>query len=336
MPTATAQPSGIPGYRWWLITGCSTLVLLLQLWLFKPIIDSYFPNLDEIAVQVASTPIGGPASPLWWLRHGFHGYFVPFPDWQTLDTNYWRPLVNAYYWGSYQIFGDHWGDQLILGYAVHALAVGLTCYLALNVLRLNLWLTAAAVVIAAFNPAYLHQDLLRDPFLIPRATQFPIYQIEVLDALLVMLGFLAFVKRRFWLFGLLVSLALLLKETALSAPGQERGCESLLVGARRGRRGRRGEYCLVGGTRARRAAGREEVAPEQHGQCSGAMGECARIRTGQPGRSAGAVERGALWLPLVCARTGGGFCRDLARARSGRDRARADVGLGRAATAFAV
>jgi hypothetical protein len=68
-------------------------VLLLQLWLFKPIIDSYFPNLDEIAVQVASTPIGGPASPLWWLRHGFHGYFVPFPDWQTLDTNYWRPLA---------------------------------------------------------------------------------------------------------------------------------------------------------------------------------------------------------------------------------------------------
>ncbi len=143
---------------------------------------------------------------------------APYPEWPGSGSDFWRPLANVYYWLSYHAFGQQWGDQLLVGYAAHAIVVGLICYLALAVFRLNWWLALAAVAIAIFNPAYVQQDALRDPFLIPRAIQYPIYQIEIFDALLVVLALLAFLKRRFALFSLLTMVALLFKETAVLAP----------------------------------------------------------------------------------------------------------------------
>ncbi len=63
MTTAAAQPSGLSTRQWWLTTACVALVWLLQLWLFKPMIEDYFPTLDKIGVRAGSTPIGGPVKP---------------------------------------------------------------------------------------------------------------------------------------------------------------------------------------------------------------------------------------------------------------------------------
>jgi hypothetical protein len=182
------------------------------------VVTDFFPTLDEVALQADSTPAGGPVDASGWFTRGFQGYFAAFPEWSPAPSDYWRPLVNAYYWVSYQLFDHHWGAQLLVGYAAHALVVGLVAYLVLLLLRLNPWLAAAAIAIAALNPAFVHQDLLRDPLSIPRAIQYPIYQVEVLDALIMILAVIAFLRRRFVWFGLLATMALLLKETAISLP----------------------------------------------------------------------------------------------------------------------
>jgi len=218
MAPAVAQRAGLSKWQWWLIAALVLLLWLLQRWLFRPILLDYFPTLDEIGVRAGSMPIGGPINPWRWFTHGFEGYFVPYPEWGGPGSDFWRPLVNGYYWLSYHVFGQHGADQLLVGYAAHALVVGLVCYLSVAVLRLRWWLAAAAVAIAICNPSYLQQDTLLDPFLIPRAIQYPIYQIEIFDALLVVLALLAFLERRFALFSLLTMVALLFKETAVSAP----------------------------------------------------------------------------------------------------------------------
>jgi hypothetical protein len=206
-----------PRYRLSLIL-LAALLLLLQVWLFRPITADYFPSLDEIAVQGASNPALGAIDPLGWWSQGFHGYFQPFPEWPSTSSDLWRPLVNVYYWASGLAFGDTWADQLLIGYALHALVASLVGYFALVVLRLNRWLAFAAIAIAVLNPAYVLQDALHDPYQIPRALQYPIYQIEVLDALLALLAVLAFIAGRFAWFALVATLALLLKETALVLP----------------------------------------------------------------------------------------------------------------------
>ena len=199
---------------------CAPLVmvtLLLQVWLFHPLVAEYYPTLDEIAMQAASTNIGGAVHPSLWFTQGLHGYFVPYPEWNVSATDYWRPLVNCWYWLNQQLSGDHWANQLIFGYLAHSLVVGLTCYFAASVLGLNPVMLSAAVLIAMFNPSYVFHSV-NDPFSIPRATQFPIYQIEVIDALLMMVAMLAFLRRRYWEFSLIATAAVLFKETALALP----------------------------------------------------------------------------------------------------------------------
>jgi hypothetical protein len=71
-------------------------------------------------------------------------------------------------------------------------------------------------LIAALNPAVW--ALYPDTFAIPPVLQFPAYQTEILCGALVLTAFLGFVRRRFVLFALAVTLALFLKETALTIP----------------------------------------------------------------------------------------------------------------------
>jgi hypothetical protein len=99
--------------------------------------------------------------------------------------------------------------------------VGLTGLVAYYSFRLSRWLTAMAMTISAFNPAFWsHNDSL-DSFshnTVPELIQYPVYQTEILCALLMMAACLAFIKRRYVLFCVVTTLALLLKETALTLP----------------------------------------------------------------------------------------------------------------------
>jgi hypothetical protein len=197
------------------------ITFLFYLWLLRPIIHDYFPTADEFALEVASTPIGGHLDPTKWFTQGFHFYFLSYAEWQRASTDFWRPLANFLFWLNYQLFGTHWSNQLVLGYLTHALMVGLTGYVAYCTFNLNRWLTASAMMISAFNPALWSRSETYNSFsynTAPELIQYPTYQTEILCALLMMSACLALIKGRYILFFAVTTLALLLKETALTVP----------------------------------------------------------------------------------------------------------------------
>ncbi|MGH8230945.1 MAG: hypothetical protein ACRESY_03900 [Steroidobacteraceae bacterium] len=199
----------------------SAATLLFYCLLLRPIIRSYFPTGDELALEVVSTPIGAHLNPASWFTQGFHFYFVPYPEWGIANTNFWRPLANVLFWTYYQLFGTHWSDQLVVGYLAHALVVALTGYIAYCQLKLNGWLTALAMLIAAFNPAMWAHNEDRISFsynTAPELIQYPVFQDEMLCTLLMLCAYIAFLHGRFVLLCALATVALLLKETALTVP----------------------------------------------------------------------------------------------------------------------
>jgi hypothetical protein len=210
-----ASPAkGARSYAW---PGVATLAtLVFQLWICGPLLADYFPTKDDIALEAISTPIGGPVAPSSWVIEGFHGMFATYPEWGTQNTDFWRPLANVCYWVHYQLFGTHWYSQLIIGYLLQALVVGATTYIALNVLLLPGLYAALAALIAVFSPALW--SLYATDQSISSLVQYPVYQMEILCALLMLTGFIAFVREKYLLFALLLTAAVCLKETALAIP----------------------------------------------------------------------------------------------------------------------
>lgn len=196
--------------------------------LCRPLIEDYFPIHDDLALEATATPLGGPVRPQTWFTDGYHAFFRSFPEWGWEDANFLRPLAQALYWLHYQLAGTHFASQLVVGYAAHAIAVGLVAWLALGVLELAPGYAAVAVLIAALNPA------LWTPFLgqyaIAPLLQLPVYQTEIACAVLMLVATLAFASGRYRRFGLIVTVALMLKETAITAPISA----LLLAGAWRG------------------------------------------------------------------------------------------------------
>jgi hypothetical protein len=209
-----SAPTLRANWHWYALLWLSSFALYL--WLCAPLIAHYYPTTDDIAIEAASTSLGGPIHPWDWIVHGFGDYFQPYPEWQSRPSNFFRPLFNAVFWGYYQVFGLHWSYQLVAGYLVHALAATLAAYLAVAVLGLSRIAALVAISIAILNPACW--AIYPDTFAIPPVLQFPAYQIEILCALVMLLAFLAFVRSRFVLFAVCATLALLLKETALTLP----------------------------------------------------------------------------------------------------------------------
>ena len=181
-----------------------------------PLIADYSPTVDEFAIEVASTNIGGNLNPLHWFTEGFHYYFVAMPEWSTSASDFWRPLANFMFWLHYQLFGANWGSQLVLAYLTHAIVVGMSGVIALRIFNLNAKSAAIVMLIAVFNPAFWSTSTTF--YSLPELVQYPIFQTEIVCALLMLLAFLAFIKGRYPLFCLIATLALLMKETALTIP----------------------------------------------------------------------------------------------------------------------
>lgn len=197
------------------------VTFLLQVWLCRLLIAGYFPTGSELALEVTSTDIGGTVNPSIWFTQGFHYFFQSYPEWQVAKTDFCRPLGNALFWLNYYLFGTTWGSQLVFGYLTHAMMVGLTGYVACRVFNLNRWLAVTAMLIAALNPAYWSVNDSYNSFSYnsaPELLQYPIFQTEIVCALLMMAAFLAFIRSRYVLFCAFATIALLLKETALTVP----------------------------------------------------------------------------------------------------------------------
>lgn len=201
--------------RWWPVAAASA-TFASALALCAPMINAYFPTTDDIALEATSTPIGGASDPAVWVRNGFHGYFDPYPEWGAVRTDFWRPLANVFFWLHYQLFGEHWSSQLVFGYAAHAVVVGLTAHLALNVFRLGRRLAAMATLASAVNPAvWSRYEWIHS---IPGPLQYPIFQTDIGCGLLMLVAIFGFLKGRYLLFCIFTTVALLLKETALPLP----------------------------------------------------------------------------------------------------------------------
>ena len=216
---------------WWTWPALAAAVTLaFQVWVCLPLIEHYVPTNDDIALVVASTEVEGWEDVARWITMGFRPYFLPYPEWNEFRTDFLRPLANVLYWLHHQAFDGDWATQLLVGYAAHAVVVGLTAYLALGVFGLRPPFALVAILIAALNPAYWHRT--DSPYSIPYLAQFPIYQTEIVCALLMLSAMIALIKERYPLFAVFGTLALLLKETALPL-----STSALLVAAlsRRGR-----------------------------------------------------------------------------------------------------
>ena len=96
---------------------------------------AYFPAGDEFALLVSSTRFFHP-HPGDWFRHGFSGYFCPYPDLSLPYSNFLRPMANFTYYLQSFVFGRHWGDYLLGTYVIEAAAVITVWYLARMCLRL--------------------------------------------------------------------------------------------------------------------------------------------------------------------------------------------------------
>jgi hypothetical protein len=206
-------------FRWWAPALVVLGAFVLQVLIFRGVLQDYFPTADDVAVAAVSTDAGGPAAAASsWLTDGFHNYFNCDQEWPWVrqTTNFVRPLGNLLYWLCYSVFGANWSGQLLVGYLVHALTVALVLHLALNVLRLPRSSALAATLVALLNPAYLSRNL--DPYIIPWEVQFPVYQFEVFAAFLSVLSIICFLRRNVVGCGVLATLAVFFKETALTVP----------------------------------------------------------------------------------------------------------------------
>ncbi len=211
----TAKASAVrTGLAWAVVA--FVLTLGFELLLCWPLIAGYFPTNDELAIELLSTRLGGPVHPYAWVTQGFHHMLACYPEWGDFDTDVWRPLANALFWLHYELAGTNWGSQLVFGYVVHATIVGLIAYLAITVFRLGVASAVTAVAIAALNPGLWSP--FPSPRLISNMLQFPIHQVEMVCALLMLLAFLAFIHERYLVFAIFGTLGVCCKETALTAP----------------------------------------------------------------------------------------------------------------------
>jgi hypothetical protein len=184
--------------------------------LCRPLISSYFPTSDDLAFEATSTPAGGPVDPRVWVAQGFHGYFMPYPEWQSLNSDIWRPPVNALYWIHHELFGSLWWSRLVAGYLAHGMTVGLVTYIALAEFSLTPLLAALAALMATLNPGLW--SIYASPNEMSYALQLASFQTEILCTLLMLLAFIAFLEERLAAFALISFCALCLKETALTVP----------------------------------------------------------------------------------------------------------------------
>ncbi len=200
------------------VVGSACFLLLLAYWV-RFLRLPYFPAGDEFSLLVHSTRFFHP-QPLQWFRHGFAGYFEPYPDLSLPYSNFLRPMANVTYWIESLVFGEGWSSYLLGNYLIVACLVATVWTIAWRFLRLPALVALAVTAAAAVCPAISYQAVLR-----------PSFAFDLEGALWALLAIPSLVRRRWWLAGLFVTLALLTKETAYyAAPAAAAACFFLLRG----------------------------------------------------------------------------------------------------------
>ncbi|MBS1820701.1 MAG: hypothetical protein JST61_01790 [Acidobacteria bacterium] len=179
-----------------------SLIALGLLWAYQfPYYLHYFPSGDTPAVLQGSS-----ASPGLWFSEGFSRYFLVYPEWAVPSTDFMRPMVNAIVKLSEMAFGNHY---IFFFLTFFALQLGV-CVLATMLARLvGLPRGGQQLVglLCALNPAFVNEGLYEI------AIQFDVWCGFFALAALVLIF-----KQRYVGATVLLTLAVLTKESALYAP----------------------------------------------------------------------------------------------------------------------
>jgi hypothetical protein len=178
--------------------------LLLGLYVYYDIIvyRDYLLHSDEPAFVSAS--LESPAS---WFTRGYLNYFDTYPEWGTRHTTpLFKPVTNAVGYLNYVLFGTSYG----LHFAVFFLMQFLGLLIFLRVLReldIRPLPSAAMSLLFLFNPAFINDGLLCLPC-----------HFDVLAGVFALGAFLAVWRERYGVALVLLTLAVLTKESAIFAP----------------------------------------------------------------------------------------------------------------------
>lgn len=183
------------------ITGFAVFLALVLFWAVR-IRPAYYPTGDEFSLLVHSTRFFQPTA-VDWFRHGFSGYFSPYPDLSLPYSNFLRPVANFTYFLQSFLFGRHWADYLLGSYVCETALVVTVWYLARVCLKLPAPLSLLITVSAVFSPAFGYQAIFR-----------PSFAFDLLGALWALLALAALLRRHGGAAWMFVLLAVLTKESA--------------------------------------------------------------------------------------------------------------------------
>ena len=162
---------------------------------------------DEFSLFVHSAKPFHPAISTWFF-HGFEGYFVPYPQWSSSQTNFLRPVVNAEYYLASLSFGSHWSWYLLSNCVIQSAVVGAAVYLSVRHLKLRLFSVALIGLICFSSPAFDYTAFF--------STAFPF---DLLAAVFVLTGLSLLLSGRLVFAWICFTIGIFTKETALFAPG---------------------------------------------------------------------------------------------------------------------
>lgn len=179
-------------------------VLLLGLFAYYDVFAyrDYVLHSDDPAFVSASRE-----SPVSWFTQGYLNYFDTYPEWGTVHTTpLFKPITNAVGALNYALFGDNYA----LHFAVFFLMQFAGLLVFLRLLRefdIPPLPSAGLSLLFLFNPAFMHEGLLCLPC-----------HFDVLAGVFSMAAFLAVWRERYGEAFLLLTLAVLTKESAIFAP----------------------------------------------------------------------------------------------------------------------
>jgi hypothetical protein len=167
----------------------------------------YVPRLDDVTALADGLLMLPGAQWQDWFTQGHSHFFDAYPEWPWGLSAFARPVFQFAIYLAHFIFGRDWASYLAINYLSVAGPAVVAFVIAQNTLKLALVPSLTAAGLTLFAPA---------------VTEFSIWELgfgsEPLASFFVGCGFLALVSRRHFLCVLLLTIALLTKETAVWAP----------------------------------------------------------------------------------------------------------------------
>jgi hypothetical protein len=184
------------------------LTIVALLWLVNiPYRGVYVPRLDDVTALADGLLLLPGARWVDWFTQGHTHFFDAYPEWPWGLSGFARPVFQFTIYLAHFLLGKNWASYLVINY----LAVAGPAVVAFAIARATLGLGVRAALVTS--------SLV---LLSPAVMEFSIWELgfgsEPMASLFVGCAFLALTARRYLVGVLVLSIALLTKETAIWAP----------------------------------------------------------------------------------------------------------------------